>query len=65
MKRILMTALSVLVVATPLTLAGTSASIAAVRDRHCTYQGEIYDLCHTDRHKEHHNSGVSHSNHRR
>jgi hypothetical protein len=51
MKKILMTACAVLVVSTPLAFAGTKESNREPDSRHCTYIGERYDLCHTDRHK--------------
>jgi hypothetical protein len=62
MKKILTTAFVVLVTSTPLAFAATSANNTEPGSRHCTYQGENYDLCHQDRHKHggEHASGASH-----
>jgi hypothetical protein len=51
MKKILMTAVVVLVAGTPLALAASSGNNMEPDSRHCTYVGEKYDLCHQDRHK--------------
>jgi len=52
MKNILMTMVVVLVASTPIACAETTGSMAEPDSRHCTYTGENYDLCHTDRHKD-------------
>jgi hypothetical protein len=66
MKKILMTTLVVLVTSTPLAFASTSGSNVEPDSRHCTYQGENYDLCHQDRHKNggEQATGASHTRHR-
>jgi hypothetical protein len=51
MKKILMTAVVVLVAGTPLAFAASSGNNMEPDSRHCTYVGEKYDLCHQDRHK--------------
>jgi hypothetical protein len=53
MKKILMAAVVVLVSGTPLASAATIGNMntAEPQSRHCTYQGENWDLCRQDRHK--------------
>ena len=51
MKKILMTAVVVLVAGTPLAFAASSGNTVEPGSRHCTYVGEKYDLCHQDTHK--------------
>jgi hypothetical protein len=65
MKKILMTAAVVLVAGTPLAFAANSGGMGnggmgdtEPSTRHCTYQGEKWDLCRQDRHKD---GGAQHS----
>ena len=51
MKKIMMTAVVVLLAGTPLAFAASSGNNMEPDSRHCTYVGEKYDLCHQDRHK--------------
>jgi Ni/Co efflux regulator RcnB len=53
MKKILMTAAVVLVAGTPLAFAANYGNMGDTEpsSRHCTYQGEKWDLCREDRHK--------------
>jgi hypothetical protein len=51
MKKILMATFVVLVAGTPLAFSGTNGNNNEPDSRHCTFVGERYDLCHTDRHK--------------
>ena len=54
MKKIVMTAVVVLLAGTPLAFAASSGNNMEPDSRHCTYLGEKYDLCHQDRHKDDH-----------
>ena len=54
MKKIILAAAVAMVVGTPLAFAATSGNTSGSEptSRHCTYQGENWDLCHQDRHKD-------------
>jgi hypothetical protein len=51
MKKILMTAVVVLVAGTPLAFAASSGNSVEADSRHCTYVGQKSDLCRQDTHK--------------
>ena len=54
MKKIILAAAVAMIAGTPLAFAATSGSMNTGEpgSRHCTYQGEKFDLCHQDRHKD-------------
>jgi Ni/Co efflux regulator RcnB len=53
MKKIILAAAVAMVAGTPLAFAANSGNMGETEpsSRHCTYQGENWDLCHQDRHK--------------
>ena len=54
MKKIILAAAVAMVAGTPIAFAATSGNTntAEPGSRHCTYQGEKFDLCHQDTHKD-------------
>ena len=54
MKKIILAAAVAMIAGTPLAFAATSGSMDTGEpgSRHCTYQGEKFDLCREDRHKD-------------
>jgi len=52
MKKIILAAAVAMVAGTPIAFAATSGNDTEPGSRHCTYQGEKFDLCHQDRHKD-------------
>jgi len=51
MKKIILAAAVAMVAGTPIAFAATSGNDTEPGSRHCTYQGEKFDLCHQDTHK--------------
>jgi len=51
MKKIILAAAVAMVAGTPIAFAATSGNNTEPGSRTCTYQGEKFDLCHQDTHK--------------
>ena len=59
MKKIILAAAVAMVAGSPIAFAATSGDNTKPTSRHCTYQGEKFDLCHQDRHKDNEGQGKS------
>ena len=52
MKKIILAVAVAMVAGSPIAFAATSGDNTESGSRHCTYQGEKFDLCHQDTHKD-------------